>query len=214
MARRDTRELILDTSLALFNELGEPNVTTNLIADETGISPGNLYYHFRHKQDIVEALFGRFAESLLPLVEVDDDDPIEAETLWFRLHVIFETKGQYRFIYRNIADLAGRMPDIEKALRAVFQRERRALAQILERLDESGRMDLSPHQRAMLLDQLMLVLTYWIPHAELFDPQGAEDGSAQVRAIADVFLLVMPYLDEPWRHETEELAAEYLGKLE
>lgn len=213
MSRRDTRELILATSLSLFNRLGEPNVTTNLIADEAGISPGNLYYHFRHKQDIVQDLFNRFAHDLVPLIDFSPDTRVDAEHLWFRLHLVFELKGQYRFIYRNISDIAGRMPDIEKAVRGLFVREQRAVKALLEGLGSAGILQSDSRQQAMLRDQFMLTLTYWIPYADLFDPHGAEDGNAQVRAIARVFLLALPYLREPWREQTETLAAAYLAKV-
>ena len=214
MSRRNTRELILSTSLGLFNRLGEPNVTTNLIADEADISPGNLYYHFRHKQDIVQELFNRYAEQLLPLIDFASEASLDAESLWFRLHLIFELKGQFRFIYRNISDIALRMPDLEKALRALFMREQAAVKSLLDEWSAAGVTRADPDQQAMLTDQIMLSLTYWIPHADLFDPHGAEDGRAQVRAIARVFLLTMPYLNQPWREETEALASAYIELAE
>ena len=64
-----TKQKILDTSLALFNKQGERNVTTNHIAEAMGISPGNLYYHFRNKGVIVAALFERYQQNLLTLLE-------------------------------------------------------------------------------------------------------------------------------------------------
>ena len=59
-----TRDRILECALQLFNEKGEPNVSTMEVANEMGISPGNLYYHFHGKEPLILGLFERFQNEL------------------------------------------------------------------------------------------------------------------------------------------------------
>jgi len=213
MARRDTRELILATSLALFNEQGEPNVTTNQIADEADISPGNLYYHFRSKDDIVTELFKRFLARFQPLTEIPDDVLLSAEDLWLHLHVGFEVKGDFRFLYRNLSDITSRIPNIDRAMRALLAREQASVANALSGLEQSGILQITPVQKELLTQGLQLAMTYWISFAELQAPNSLADGSAQVYAIARVLLQVSPYLREPERTRLTDIAYQYLSRV-
>ena len=211
MTKRNTRELILRTALGLFNELGEPHVTTNHIADDADISPGNLYYHFHNKQDIVLDLFKRFAVQFEPLLDVPSSLQLEGEDMWFQLHLSFELKGQYRFLYRNLADLVTRIPDLDRAFRGLFRRERQATAAMISSLEQRGALHLAAAEKDLLLDNLMLSLMYWIPYAELFEGRGMADESAQAKAIAGVLQLLVPYLREPEHSEFAYLTTTYLS---
>ena len=212
MARRDTKELILTTSLELFNERGEPNVTTNQIADEADISPGNLYYHFHNKNDIVLELFKRFLVRFQPLVDISGDSILEAEDLWFQLHLGFELKGEFRFLYRNLSDLIARVPNLDRAMRGLLQRERQSAWNSLSGLEQAGVMNIDPWQKDLLADNILLALTYWMPFSELFEPDSIEDSSAQIRAIARVLMLVTPHFREPEKSQFISLARQYLDR--
>lgn len=74
--------------MQLFNSLGEPNVTTLLISDELDISPGNLYYHFKSKGDIVEELFESFEAEMLDLLAVPDGAEVPLDQFSFFLHLL------------------------------------------------------------------------------------------------------------------------------
>lgn len=212
MARRDTRELILSTSLALFNQFGEPNVTTNHIADEADISPGNLYYHFRSKDDIAIELFKRFLARFQPLIEIPEELLMEAEDLWFQMHLSFEVKGEFRFLYRNLSDLTARIPDLNRAMRGLLVRERQSAWNSLTGLERAGVLNIEPKQKEMLTDSILLALTYWIPFSELFEPGGLQGDAAQTRAIARVLLSVTPHFREPEKSQFTAMSYHYLSE--
>ena len=113
-----TRERIVQTSLQLFNDEGLPSVSTHRIAAELGMSPGNLHYHFKTKQLIVERLLKRFEDRLL-LLDGSFDAIRAIDDLWLALHLRFEAINAYRFVYRDMAYLASEYPVLGARVQAL-----------------------------------------------------------------------------------------------
>ena len=85
-----TRERIIQVSLELFNNEGEPNVTTVDISNEMNISPGNLYYHFRGKEELVGELFARFYEQFNVILREQGQNGLSIADYWVYVVVVFE----------------------------------------------------------------------------------------------------------------------------
>ena len=117
-----TRERILATALRLFNESGTGPVSTNHIAEALGISPGNLYYHFSNKEEIIRALFEQqFARWDGDYAFPDDRLP-NLDDLQQLVRTTFVTAWEYRFMYRELIALLRR--DTQLHQRWVDVRER------------------------------------------------------------------------------------------
>lgn len=61
----ERRSEILDAAEKLFSEKGFDGTSTNDILDEVGIARGTLYYHFKAKEDILDAMIDRITGRLI-----------------------------------------------------------------------------------------------------------------------------------------------------
>ncbi len=75
------RSEILDTAEFLFNTKGYENASLNDIAEKVGIVKGTLYYYFKTKEDILNAIAERFCNNIISMAyEIVDDNSMDALT--------------------------------------------------------------------------------------------------------------------------------------
>ncbi|MFO1315246.1 MAG: TetR/AcrR family transcriptional regulator [Burkholderiales bacterium] len=213
---RRTRERILETSLALFNRQGEPHVTTADIADEMNISPGNLYYHFRNKDDIIGELYAAYEASVLPLLAVPDARSPGVEDLWFMLHVLFERMREYRFLYRDLDEITSRNRRLAARFSELIRREERTVIELCRGLVESGQMRASEREIGALAANVTLVSIYWMSWQRVIGvgvgrgAGGEGEGMNLQHAAYHVLALIAPFLVEEGRALIERLGEDYL----
>jgi AcrR family transcriptional regulator len=208
---RRTREKILHTALAMFNELGEPSVATTSIALEMGISPGNLYYHYRSKEAIVEDLFSAFRRDIETTLAAPEERLPNAEDCWLFLHFVFETIWKYRFIYRDLNDLIARYHVVKAQFRRILGHKIRVAEQILAGLVKAGQMRAGPQEISTLAENIVLVASYWMSFENARDPLAVQDGRTLARGAFHVIALTAPYLEPRERELFDQLAARYIA---
>jgi len=212
---RRTRARILETALGLFNRFGEPHVTTADIADEMNISPGNLYYHFRNKDDIIGELYAALDTGVAPILAGPSARAAHVEDLWLFLHLLFECMWQYRFFYRDLDEITSRSPKLAARFADLTRRSRSAVLELCGGLRAAGALDASDGELGALATNVVMITTYWMSFQRLSRAvavAAADAGPGDMRfehAAAQVLALLAPYLHGPDRALVERLGADY-----
>ena len=211
---RRTRERILDVSLRLFNEFGEPNVNTTLISEEVKISPGNLYYHFKNKDDIINCIFQQFEKEIDQLLAVPTGRSADVEDAWLFLHLLFELIWKYRFFYRDLNNLLANNRTLEIKFKELLNEKVQVARRLCEGLQSAGQLTADTREIEALATNMVVVATYWLSFAYVLDPrrsnQPAVVGAALQRGCYQTMALTSPYLSGNARALFERLAGEYL----
>jgi AcrR family transcriptional regulator len=213
-----TKDRIIVTSLTLFNEEGEANTTTIDIANEMDISPGNLYYHFKGKDEIIGELFQQYETALAETLTAPIEQPLsdkdsDVEDNWYFLYVLMEEMYQYRFLYHNLEDILYRYPAIRKRFRRLIQLKRAALYAICQTLLKQSIITTEDQQLVGLVDNMTLTLTFWFSYNQLL----SDSRPAQVtihQGVLQLLTMVAPYLGEDQLSFFHDCEAIYASMLE
>ena len=208
------RERIIEASLELFNERGARSVTTNHIAAHLSISPGNLYYHFANKEEIIQALFPQVAEEVYAAIPMPPEGEITAADVG-RYHLsAIDSLWKFRFVLRDLNELLERDPILAEAFQEMQRWLRGQFRALFERLIQQGQMRRPdpPEDLGRIATNSFILWSSWIrfqttSRAKLeIDPADVADGALQS------FLTFAPYLEPGFAEEVRAVFDERARK--
>ncbi|WP_405795878.1 TetR family transcriptional regulator [Streptomyces longwoodensis] len=211
-----TRALILETAMRLFQERGYDKTTMRAIAQEAGVSVGNAYYYFAGKEHLIQGFYDRLAAEHRQAVRavLDRETDLEARLAGV-LRVWLDVATPYHQFavqfFKNAADpdspLSPFSPESEHAREEAISVHREVLAGATRTKVPEELRDVLPE--LMWLSQMGLVL-YWI-----FDRTQGRERSYRLaergaRLTARGVSLARFRLLRPLVHEVHELFTDFL----
>ena len=203
MATRATQLRILQTALELFNEHGTAAVSSTRVAERSGISKGNLQYHFPNKRDMIYALFqqaiqemdaGWYRDHLAPTLE-------HMAAMYVRqLQLILK----YRFFYREMADLLRQDAHLRKRFADNRERRMRELERFMLALQDCGLMKFpsDPRRLRAIIDVTWIVNENWLNYMDYHDREVTV--AAMLEGYAEILEVLRPYLCADPQQITQE----------
>lgn len=192
--RNNTYNRIIEASLMLFNEHGERAISTNHISQHLNISPGNLYYHFANKDEIIIQLFKRYTTELYGfLSSASLPDNVEQAIQYMR--GIYDILWEYRFLFSDVNALLFRSAAL-LGEHNEFTRERIAplLVKLLYRWQERDLIKIDDIAIKDLAVNMWLVTKYWFDFNTSMPEQATSAEMAKNRGIYRTLSLVRPYI--------------------
>ncbi|WP_250656733.1 TetR/AcrR family transcriptional regulator [Alkalimarinus coralli] len=210
-----TRDKIILASLELFNDKGERNVTTNHIAADLSMSPGNLYYHFRNKSDIIYEIFIQYELLVDHYLQIPEDRPLNLNDLVYYLESVFDGLWSYRFFHRDLEFLLDSDERLRKDYRAFTVRCLDSIKKILKGLQkglDGVLKDLDDEHIESMALNVWLVVTNWMAYLKTAH---AGEGTVAInkdmlkQGIYQVLSFTVPYLTLPYVEEIRKLQEKY-----
>ncbi|HIF9063837.1 TPA: TetR/AcrR family transcriptional regulator [Photobacterium damselae] len=190
-----TRDRILAVSLDLFNRHGVSQVSTLIIATEMGISPGNLYYHFRGKEEIISTMISDLQHAITQLSVEYPNQVKEFDDYWPFMHTVMALFTHYRFLFRNLDNLNSQDQQMRRKIRSLVLKLRQITTDMINHLIELEKIRCDKQTVPLLADNLLLVSLNWLNYQTLLDDKYSDEELIRT-GVLRIISLLEPYLTE------------------
>ncbi len=205
-----TRDRILITSLELFNLCGEPNTTTIDIANEMDISPGNLYYHFRNKDEIITELFALYESAMNEVLDPPKADTLEMLDYWMYVYLVFEKIWEFRFLYRDLVSIIERNERLQKRFNRILDKMHDAWREVIVSMQTHCQLTIDEEDVDSVATNAVITATYWLNFQQIRSLGSSQGDNNLGLGVYQVMSQISPYLPTEERDTLAAVAATYL----
>jgi AcrR family transcriptional regulator len=204
-----TKDKIIHTALLMFNKSGERAVTTNHIAAKLGISPGNLYYYFRNKEEIIRCIFAAYQSHLQESFKPTPGRLMTLEHVTGYLDAAFSQMWRFRFLYANLPDLLGRDEQLKADYLAVQADLGQWMQTLIREMSERGYLDIADDEIDEMAMLLRMVVNSWITYQSTLHGEASITKAVVYEGVGKVLFILKPYISELTRESLKGMTQRY-----
>jgi AcrR family transcriptional regulator len=208
MENPGTKQRIIEAAISLFNTNGIANVRLTQISDEVGISVGNLAYHYKNKEAIVEAVYAQLIEEFAEVLSeyLTDSSLLDFDKQISSYYSFFKHNRFYLF---NIFEIERSYPTIHSRWQRYISKMIVQLRKRLDYLVDSGSLEKEKADGDFdLFAQLIwITITFWIPQQVI---RGKTHRHEMYRKA--VWALIVPQLTSKGKEEYDLLIRPLIGQ--
>lgn len=205
------KEEIIEISIKLFNEKGCLNTSTRHIADELGISVGNLYYYFKNKEEIIIAIYEEFMNLISKYLIFNDEDNEKAFDFYIFFTAQLKIAIKYKFINQEMLPLYQKFPKVKKVIKNNMEEKYKELKRLYKHQMKHGFMIILNDDELNFLISNTIILRqhgtiYWL----LLDIKNEEQ---EKLSVINFLYFIKPYITQKGLVESKFLESiKYLKK--
>ncbi|MDX2469536.1 MAG: TetR/AcrR family transcriptional regulator [SAR324 cluster bacterium] len=165
--KTSAKDKILSCALELFNKQGTSAISTNHIAKSASISPGNLYYHFKNKEEIILNIYLSMNFECQDCMEKRQLQTLSnLEELNEYLSQLLEIQWKYLFLSREFPALIAQDPNLNEVFQKVQEQRLQDITQDIQNSVDAGFLiPMPPEDVEALVQAIWMSALFWTPFA-------------------------------------------------